>query len=63
MTLSAPRGKHLTDLDAQLVIRLPSRLRGELERLAREGERSLAAEVRRALRQYLNEEADNAIRG
>lgn len=41
------------DLDTQVVIRMSSSLKADLERIAIEEDRTLAAEVRRALRSHV----------
>jgi hypothetical protein len=45
----------VTDWRSPSVVKanLDAHLRGEIERLAREGDRSVASEVRRAIREYV----------
>ncbi len=48
--MARPRNK---DLDTQVVIRMPKALKKDLERIAVEEDRTVAAEVRRALRAHV----------
>ena len=47
-----PRAKN-HDLDAQLIVRMPSDLKAKLEALAVDQDRTVAAEVRRALKAHV----------
>ncbi|MEM9521603.1 MAG: ribbon-helix-helix protein, CopG family [Actinomycetota bacterium] len=50
-----PRAKN-HDLDAQLIVRMSSDLKEALEAIAVDQDRTVAAEVRRALRQYVQQQ-------
>lgn len=46
------------DLDAQLIVRMPTALKRKLEVMAYRQDRSVAAEVRRALRAHIANHTD-----